>query len=216
MMSNLWLQRLSTFTSNKNVLLVYNPISLSGREQSNNGKLNILFLGRLGKRKGVYDLLECVNQNKEYFQSKKARFILAGDGEVEKTRQFVADHELTDLVEVPGWILSEQKEKYLKTSDILILPSYNEQMPMSILEGMGYGYPILATNIASIPEMVKHGENGYLFEPGDIRAMTLFIQNLCEDVSLREKMGRRSQELVKEKFESTKIVDQLVSIYENL
>jgi glycosyltransferase involved in cell wall biosynthesis len=215
-MSDAWEQRITAFTGFKNVHIVYNPVSLAARTQTPKENLNILFLGRLGQRKGVYDLLSCIESNKEYFRRGKARFILAGDGEIEKVRQFIREHDLKDLVEVPGWLISEQKEKYLKTSDILILPSYNEHIQMSILEGMGYGYPILATNIAGIPEMVKHGENGFLFEPGDTQTMMFFIKNLFEDAQLRERMGQRSWHLAKEKFQNSKIVDQLVSIYEGL
>lgn len=216
-MSKKWVERVSHFTKNNNITLLYNPASLSRTRGSNHHEqINILFMGRLGQRKGIYDLLECIAGNKDYFQDQHAKFILAGDGEVDQVRQFVADNDLKNLIEVPGWIASEQKEKYLETSDILILPSYNEQMPMSILEAMGYGCPIIATNIAGIPDMVAHGENGFLFEPGHVDDMTQALKNLCTDASLREKMGRKSQELIKEKFENTKIVNQLASIYENL
>ncbi len=216
-MSGKWIERIAQFTKNKNISLIYNPVSLYGvRGLNRHEGVNILFMGRLGKRKGIYDLLECIDKNKDYFQNQNARFILAGDGDVEPVRQFVDDNNLKNLIEVPGWIASEQKEQYLKTSDILILPSYNEQMPMSILEAMGYGYPIVATNIAGIPEMVAHGENGFLFEPGHIDDMAQYLKKLCADADLREKMGRKSLECVKEKFESTKIVRQLVAIYKNL
>lgn len=216
-LSKEWVGRLSNFTENKNIRLLYNPVSISSaRDLNSEGRVTILFMGKLGKRKGVYDILDCISKNKDYFRDKQAKFILAGDGEIEQVRQFVTDNTLADLIEVPGWILSEQKEKYLRTSDILILPSYNEQMPMSILEAMGYGYPIIATHIAGIPDMVKQGENGFLFEPGDIDAMTQALKNLCENAALRDKMGKESQELVKEKFENIKIVNQLVSIYESL
>lgn len=216
-MSKKWVERVSLFTKNKNITLIYNPASLSGARDSNHHEqINILFMGRLGQRKGVYDLLECVAGNKDYFQDQHAKFILAGDGEVDQVRQFVTDNDLKSLIEVPGWVASDQKKKYLEASDILILPSYNEQMPMSILEAMGYGCPIIATNIAGIPDMVAHGENGFLFEPGHVDDMTLALKTLCSNTALREQMGKKSFEFVKDKFETTKIVSQLVSIYQTL
>jgi glycosyltransferase involved in cell wall biosynthesis len=216
-LSKNWLGWLADFTENKNIHLVYNPVSITKKcEPNREGCLTILFMGKLGKRKGAYDILECICIYKDYFRDKNVKFILAGNGEVEQVCRFVADNDLGDLVEVPGWILNEQKQKYLGTSDILILPSYNEQMPMSILEAMGYGYPIIATPINGIADMVKQGENGILFEPGDIDAMTQALKTLIENAGLRERMGRKSQEFVKEKFENIKIVDQLVSIYQSL
>lgn len=216
-MSSHWLKSIRNFTENRHITLIYNPTTLSDANvQERTDRPNILFMGRLCQRKGIYDLLQCIDLNKDYFRDKGAAFVLAGDGEVDQAHQYVTDHNLQDLVEIPGWINSERKEQYLKTSNILILPSYNEQMPMSILEAMGYGYPIIATNIAGIPDMVEHGENGFLFAPGDIKAMTKALKDLCTNAALRDKMGKKSQEFVKEKFESTKIVNQLVSIYENI
>lgn len=219
-MSTQWLELMRHFTDNPHVILIYNPASLSEVEVRGSNAVDdgpsILFMGRLGQRKGIYDLLQCVELNKEYFRSKGARFILAGDGEVEQVRRHVVDQGLQDLIEVPGWIDSERKEQYLKTSNILILPSYNEQMPMSILEAMGHGYPIIATRIAGIPDMVEHGGNGFLFEPGDVNAMTQALQELCGNTELRKKMGEKSYILAKEKFENTKIVAQLTSIYNAL
>ena len=216
-MSKKWLEWLSDFTENKNIHVVYNPVSLiEARERNTADHLTILFMGKLGKRKGVYDILACLSRNKDFFREKHAKFILAGDGEVEKVRIQVEADDLADLVEVPGWVFSEQKQQYFSASDILILPSYNEQMPMSILEAMGYGYPIIASNINGIPDMVTNGENGFLFDPGDIEAMTQALKKLCTDANLRDQMGKKSRELVKNKFENTKIVNQIVSIYHSL
>ena len=216
-MSSQWLERIRKFTKNPNVTLIYNPVSLPEAENlRHDGRLNILFMGRLGQRKGIYDLLQCIDRDKDYYRAKSARFILAGDGDIERVRRYVTDRDLSDLIEVPGWIASEQKEFYLNTSDILILPSYNEQMPMSILEAMGHGCPIIATRIAGIPDMVEHGVNGFLFDPGDLDAMTEALKTLCAEAGLREKMGKRSRELAEEKFENSKIVDQLTAIYSTL
>ena len=87
---------------------------------------------------------------------------------------------------------------------------------MSILEGMGYGYPIIATQIAGIPEMVTNGENGFLFNPGDVRTMTDILIRLCHDSKLRQQMGQKSRQIIRDKFESKIIIEQLVNIYEHL
>jgi glycosyltransferase involved in cell wall biosynthesis len=216
-MSKKWVERLSSFTENKNIDLLYNPVSLpKNKKQPHGDLLTILFMGRLGERKGIYDLLEGIVDNKGYFLSKHVKFILAGDGDIERVRQYVTNNQLTEFVEVPGWIANEQKESYLRSSDILILPSYNEQMPMSILEAMAHGCPIVATNIAGIPDMVEQGSNGFLFEPGDIGAMIEALKKLCEDRNMRKKMGDKSRQLVENNFENTKIVMQLTAIYKDI
>ena len=215
-LSRLWKKKLSKFSTNENIIVLYNPAILHEKQNKNINKILVLFLGRLGKRKGIYDLLNCVIMNNDYFVKKNVKFILAGDGEVVKVREIVKSNDLEKIVEIPGWITGKQKERYLETSDILILPSYNEQMPMSVLEGMGYGYPIISTNVAAIPEMVKHGKNGSLMEPGDIDGLTKALKQLCEDSSMRERMGKKSQEIVIEKFESKMIIEKLINVYKEL
>jgi glycosyltransferase involved in cell wall biosynthesis len=215
-LSEVWDKKLRLFSSNPNISILYNPAQLREKGQAIDDKTRVLFMGRLGQRKGVYDLLNCIAQNQNDFRKHRAHFILAGDGEVDHVRRIAHDTGISDLVEVPGWVAGEARERYLKTSDIFILPSYNEQMPMSILECMGYGYPIIATRIAGVPEMVTTGENGFLFAPGDARAMTDALIRLCHDSRLRQLMGRKSRQIVQEKFESKLIVEQLVNIYERL
>lgn len=215
-LSNLWKKKLEQFSTNKNIVVLYNPITLFESKKRNTDKVVILFLGRLGKRKGVYDLLDCIIMNKDYFAKKNVRFVLAGDGDVEIVRGIAKKEHLEGIVEIPGWASGAQKEEYLKTSDILILPSYNEQMPLSVLEGMAYGYPIVSTNIAGIPEMVEHGGNGFLTEPGDIEKMTEALKKLCEDKDMRERMGKRSRKIVSEKFESKLIIKKLINVYQEL
>lgn len=70
-------------------------------------------------------------------------------------RGFVAVYK--DNVEFPGWIRNEQKKQYLREADIFLLPSYNEGMPMAILDAMGCGLPIVSTDVGGIPKIVRQG-----------------------------------------------------------
>jgi len=215
-LSNLWKDLLSKFSTNRNITTLYNPIAKKHSVNRRDGNLKVLFMGRLGTRKGIYDLLEMISQNKDYFIEHKIEFILAGDGEVDKVIKIVQKNALEKIIEVPGWVSGNQKEAYLESSHIFILPSYNEQMPMSILEAMSYGYPVLATNVAGIPEMVEHGVNGFLFTPGDIDALVQNLKTLCEETSIRNLMGIKSRQLVNEKFESHLIINKLVDLYQDI
>ncbi len=215
-LSRRWEKLLKDFSSNPHITTLYNPASHGQLTHQPKGNIKVLFLGRLGERKGIYDLLNVIKRNKIYFAEKKVTFILAGDGEIEEVTRFVAENGLEKLAEIPGWVSGEQKNTYLRDSHILILPSYNEQMPMSILEAMSYGYPILATDIAGIPEMIEQGENGFLFSPGDLDSMEKYLKQLCEDEALRQQMGLNSQRIIAEKFDSQLITDKLVGIYQNI
>ncbi len=215
-LSDRWKHIIKSFAQCENVITLYNPIKACEKNIRNHYPIHVLFLGRLGKRKGTYDLFECIKVHKEFFLEKNIYFILAGDGDVDIFKKFVAEEGLDELVTITGWCAKEQKEELLIKSNILILPSYNEQMPMSILEAMAHGYPIISTDVAGIPEMVMHGENGFLFKPGDIDGMYQALKQLCEDRALRERMGAKSLQIVADKFDSDLIVSKLVGIYQSI
>lgn len=107
-------------------------------------------MGRLGERKGVYDLLQSIQQLKTLGVT--ANFNLAGDGEVEEVKALVQQYGIEDCVNVLGWINGEQKEKLMREADLLVLPSYHEGLPMAILEAMNCGLPIISTTVGGIPK----------------------------------------------------------------
>lgn len=215
-LSTVWFLKMSEYTSQERIRLLYNPISIPKLNHDEHDGIRMLFLGRLGERKGIYDLLRVINGHPEEYRDKKIKFILAGDGDVDNVRKYIDDYKIADLVEAPGWVSGDKKEKLLNGSDILLLPSYNEQMPMAILDAMSYGCPVISTKIAGIPEMVSDGVNGILIEPGDLNALHDAIMRLASDANLRERMGQKSLEIVREKFDSRKIVGQLISIYQKV
>lgn len=207
----------STFAIKAKVEKVYNPIQLPENFDKDDSKhLTVLFLGRLSNRKGTFDLLDAVKQNRVYFYNKNVKFVIAGDGHVDKVNDYVSKNELNDIVDVPGWISGTRKETLLENADLFILPSYKEQMPMSILEAMAHRLPIISTYVAGIPEMVENNKNGLLIEPGDINSLSSAIKDLLEDDERRLKMGRESYQRVLDKFEGKIIVDDLISIYNSL
>ena len=178
--------------------------------------LNILFLGRLSIRKGTYDLLECIKDQKAFYLEKDVKFIVAGDGDVNEVRSFVDSNGLNRLINVPGWVSGERKKRYLSNADIYILPSYHEQMPMSILEAMAYGVPVISTSVAGIPELIEDGMNGILIDPGDREHLKNALQELIASREKRISMGRENLKRVAETFDGRIIIRELVSIYNRL
>jgi glycosyltransferase involved in cell wall biosynthesis len=129
----------------------------------------VLFLGEVGKRKGAYDIPDIVERVAKRIPDVK--FIIAGNGDVDAVSQIVSKKGLDKNVSFKGWIGSDQKKSYLLDARVYLLPSYNEGLPMSILEAMGYGLPIISTFVGGIPELVVPGENGFLYQPGDTAGM---------------------------------------------
>lgn len=201
----------------KKIKVVLNPAAVpqlkAGSEiSSNTNNLKILFMGRLEERKGVYDLIK--SASKVITQEQNIKFVLCGDGEIEKVKKFIAERELAKYFDIPGWITD--KKKYFLEADIYILPSYNEGLPMSILEAASYGLPIISTPVGGIPEVVEDGLNGFLINPGDIETIVKRILTLIGSPELRNRMGQYAYNKMKNKFDVNIIVKQLDNIYKEL
>lgn len=159
------------------------------------GKPKVLFLGALGKRKGVYDLLDALDKYKKQYGN-GILLNIGGNGEVEKIKTIIRDKHLEDVVEFKGWVSGDDKIRLLNSADIFILPSYNEGLPISVLEAMGYGIPVIATPVGGIPEVITDGENGFLVSPGDVDGIVNALSSLVKDPSLRKVMGENARRAV--------------------
>lgn len=184
-----------------------NPYSLEAR--------NVLFLGRLGVRKGTFDLIDAIKRLDASIP-KDIKFYLCGDvGEEEvraKVKELNIEHRITHI----GWIDGEQKKMFMRNSMINCLPSYNEGLPMTILETMAAGIPNISTNIASIPEVIKDGVNGFLITPGDVGALVDRLNCLINNNTLRETFSNASYKLVTSNFSLDSNIAKLKNIYELL
>jgi glycosyltransferase involved in cell wall biosynthesis len=209
-LSKEWKQNLDTILGEKAAKVIVNAVIVP-EEKSIKGNHTLLFLGRIGQRKGVYDLLKALRIVAETFPD--FQLIIGGDGEAETLLQKSRVYNLQSYIQYVGWVSGEEKERLLKTSSILVLPSYNEGMPMSVLEGMSYGLPIVSTTVGGIPNLVTHGVEGYLLKPGDIQGLAKYILKLLEDNDLRKTMGEAARKRIEEEFSINTSIEALVSLY---
>lgn len=201
----------------KSIRVLYNPliskevgpISTARPERK---FINVLFMGRLEKAKGVYDLIEAANV--VIGQASNIKFVLCGGGETEEVGRRIANLGLDQYFDIRGWV--NNKEEYYSNSDIFVLPSYYEGFPMVLLEAASYRMPIIATSVGGIPEFIEDGINGLLIPPGDIKTLAEKITVLINDKPLRDKMG--SENLIKARsiFDVKVIVKELDQIYQEL
>lgn len=204
-----WKKYISEKISDSKILILDNPIVIKDIQNTSNKIINVLFMGRLGARKGTYDIIE----SGKYIKNKDVIINLYGDGNIEEFKRLITKNDLQDKIKVNGWVSGDKKEEVFKSSDILILPSYNEGLPISILEAIAYGMPIISTPVGGIPEAVEDCVNGFLIQPGDFKALAEKIDILANDRQLREKMGYESYRIAKERFDIKIIMKQLKNIY---
>ncbi|MGZ9818823.1 glycosyltransferase family 4 protein [Peribacillus simplex] len=197
------------------VISLDNAVFPKQLESDTSEKIYITTMGVLSHRKGTYDLLEVAAKIKGKIDD-KYKFLLAGDGEIEKVKKIITSQNLEDFVIIPGWISDENKiEKIYRESAIYVLPSYNEGMPMSILEAMSYGLPIISTNVGSIPSVVKEG-NGYIIEPGDINVLEDKIIKLLKDDTLRNSFKYNNLSTINENYNIYSSINSLITVYKKV
>lgn len=178
------------------------------------GALTFVFMGLFVKEKGVFDLVDVVAGHADYFRG-RARVLLCGRNNEDVVRCAIDRLGVADIVELRGWVDGETKDHLLIESHVSVLPSYNEALPMTLLEAMTYGMPVIATRVGGIPEIVESGVNGILVEPRDsdalFRAMSYYIENRPEIFRHGMECRRRSEEFFPEN-----IRDKFMQIIRNL
>jgi glycosyltransferase involved in cell wall biosynthesis len=193
---------------------LYNPVLLDRFEcppRPERENPVMLFMGAIGERKGTWDLIQAAAEVVKTLPH--ARFRFGGNGEVDRLREEVTRLGLKDHVEILGWVSGEDKLKQFREADVLCLPSYHEGLPMSILEAMGAGLPVVSTTIAGIPEAVVHPTSGLLVEPGDIPALTQALIRLLGDASVRQQMGTAGRLRAEQVFDAEVIVKQVRQLW---
>ncbi len=186
------------------------PIPSCAREPDPDGVTRFLFLGRLGERKGSRALVAALARLKD---RPGWRAVLAGDGEIEQTRCAVEGAGLEARVEVPGWLGPGETAARLAGSDILVLPSFAENLPMSVIEGMAAGLAIVATPVGATPDIVKDGETGLIVPPGDVEALAAALVRLIEDGALSQRLGEAAERFHRHNLEIGAYVRNLHSLW---
>jgi glycosyltransferase involved in cell wall biosynthesis len=213
-LSESWRRWVRGMCGNPQVITLHNPVSVPPATPESAPERqagSMLFLGRLGRRKGTYDLLDALGQIDG--QGNALQLWLCGDGEVEACREAAAKLGIADKVQFLGWVRGDEKEQLLKTASVYVLPSYREGLPMSVLEAMAAGLPVVSTRIGGIPEAVTDGVEGFLIDAGDTAALTDRLQLLTSAPQQAARMGRAARARVEAEFSAHVIVPRLEAMY---
>lgn len=213
-LSEEWKEYFSQLVNPDKIIVIYNAILIPDDFQKNLKVQKLIFLGRFGNRKGIYDLLEIFPRLITNYPN--IELYAAGDGEIEKVEQIVKTNNIEKNVHLLGWIQGNEKEKVLKEGSFFVLPSYNEGMPMSLIEGMAYKNICISTNVGGIPKVINNNVNGIIIEPGDREALYQSLELLLRDSELRKKLSNNARKTVEEKFNIEKNIKILIKLYQDL
>ena len=141
--------------------------------------------------------------------------VLVGDGPSrESVEDMVRREGLSRRVQFLGQ--RDDIPELLSTSDIFVLCSKKEGLPISVIEAMLSGLPVVATRVGGLPELVEDGDTGFLVPSGDPEAVARAIRSLAEDHALRSDMGRRAREKALREFSMSRMGDETVSVYQEV
>ncbi|MCD4705117.1 glycosyltransferase, partial [bacterium] len=195
------------FFPNSKINVLYNPIQIEENkklDKKNNEQLKILYLGQLEEHKGILDLLKIFRQLNinNYFLT------IAGRGSL---KEKIENLELViSNIHFFGEFNSQQRIKLLSENDILVVPSNCfENSPMVIYEAWQAGVPVLASNTGGIPELIKEGENGWIFKNSD--ELMIKLKNIYQNKKQLSKMNNYCLEYVN-KFDTENYIKNLLNL----
>jgi glycosyltransferase involved in cell wall biosynthesis len=216
-LSEMWREYFSSTFRLKRLEVLNNVIEAAPPAQNDiprNGHVNLLFLGVIGDRKGIFDLLRVIESDREHINS-RVTVTVAGNGEVERLQKTISENHRDGVVKYAGWVNGSKKSELLNMCDVYILPSYNEGLPISILEAMAYGKPVIATDVGGIPEIVKPGYNGWLFKAGDLQALRSIIHEVLDNKNILKEYGNNSLRLSKN-YMPEAVINSLEVLYKKI
>lgn len=209
-----WRDWVTQHCPSRDVRVVFNPVlyrAQSTKPDSSYSAQRILFLGRLGKRKGAYDLVDALAVLKS--QGITPQLLMGGDGEIDQVRQHAAAQGVAEQVQFLGWVRGDDKQRRLDEATLYALPSYNEGLPMGVLEAMEAGLPVVSTPIGGIPDAVTNGAEGFLVTPGDVPALAAALAKVLTQPQLARQQGLAAREKVRALFSHLAVEPQLKAVY---
>lgn len=216
-LSKVWADFVVTVAPRARVVEIPNYVTLSchvGRERHESGEIVLLFLGLIGERKGVFDLLCAFASARQRVDTLRLR--VGGNGDVERARRIASELGIEDHVEFLGWVSGDNKTRLFREADIFVLPSYSENFPVSILEAMSHGIPVISTKAGGIPEMLRDDVEGVLIDAGAIPALSDAIVRLASDDKLRNRLGVAGHDRVASLYSRDVVLSRLEGVYDDV
>lgn len=187
----------------------YAPAAVQ-RQARPGAPVHILFLGEMGPRKGVPELVEAL---RTLDAQQPWRATLAGNGAVAQTRAEIERLDLGDKVRVTGWVGPAEVEALLSEADVLVLPSHHENLPMSVIEAMAYGLAVVTTPVGAVEDVIQTEVTGLLCPPGDPVRLAQALRRVVDDAALRARLGQAAKALHRARLDVPPYVARLRAIW---
>ena len=192
-------------------------LSTSGANGGANGgdKARILFLGNLTERKGVSDLLQALTRSRQA-QAGQVDAVFAGGGDVAAYQAKLAAMGLQGSARFVGWADQAQASQWMASADVLVLPSYDEGLPLVILEALANGVAVVCTPVGEIGSTLTDGEHALFVQPGDVAGLAAALDRVLSDTGLRERLEQQGHALYRAQFSLAHFADAVAEVHQQV
>jgi glycosyltransferase involved in cell wall biosynthesis len=171
----------------------------------------VAFVGRLCEPKGVSDLLQALAAAP--LARERVQVTLAGNGDIEGYQRLARDLGIEGFVRFTGWCDQEAVQALLRESDLLVLPSHDEVLPLVVLEALAQGLAVICTPVGELPGVLTDGENASFVPAGDVQALGRAIASLLGDDAWRERLGRNGRALYEQRFSMDRFFERVARVH---
>ena len=220
-LSSTWKRIFANFVPENKIAVLENFVDFSRyskfKREANPSKdiITVLFVGGVGaKEKGLYDVLKAIPVVIK--RCENILFLVVACSTVKKLNTIHRKEEIASHTRFLGYLHGDEKIRVFTESDIFILPSYSEGFPITMLEAMAAGLPVIATSVGAIPEVIEEGKNGFLIGVGDYHALAQKILILAKDKKLRRKMATNNISKIRKLYDRTIVMRKIDNLYAEL
>lgn len=213
-----WSDYFLSIAPKANVIVLRNSVPFIGyQRRARHEEFRVIYLGLLVKRKGVADLIEGFKRFIECSHARNVELCIAGSGPEEETlRQLANEVGLNSQIRFLGWIDENDKVDLLRVGDVFALTSYNEGLPMALLEAMSVGLPPIVSRVGSVSEAVSEGVEGNLVTPGNVAEIASSLMRLYESEPLWRSCSDAAQNKIESDFNETLYFRELTRLYRRI
>lgn len=208
-----WEEKIKPYLSKRvKTDFIYNPIPIQ-LKQSDYDKY-FLYAAYFAENKGCDIFIKAFAKITKNYP--EWRLVMCGAGNTKLTQKLIETYKLKGKIEMPGWVEGAQKHLLFSHAGAYCMTSYQEGLPMSVLEAMSYGVPVISTPVGCLPEILQHERSALFFNFGDADELANCMERIINDYNLRNQLSNEGYNLAQNYFSVNKITQKLETIYNHL
>jgi glycosyltransferase involved in cell wall biosynthesis len=215
-----WKTYMAKLVTQDKIVVIANFVDFSAfnkvaRKKSYDNNVTVLFVGGFAaKAKGLYDFIDAASLVNE--STSNVFFVLLACSDVKGLAALCKDKGIASNTKIKGYLQGAEKIRVFANSDIFVLPSYAEGFPITMLEAMAAGLPVIASSVGAIPDVIEAGKNGFLIKAGDHDTLAEKMCILVSDKNLRNKMAENNVDLISKNYDKQIVLKKLSSEYDKV